>query len=320
MNTPPDLDPDLIRSALAELWGFDCETLDYAQLGFGSHHWIATSAAGARRFVTVDDLVDHHLSHEPEAAYAGLDRAFRSARALRDGGLEFVVAPLAHRRDGVLARLDGRYCMTTLPLVSGRTRAFGAEESETERRLRRERFDALHRATALVQEVAGRESFAITGREVVERSLLELDAVWTGGPYAEPARELLREMGPRLRAALGLHDRLVARVVARAEPWVITHGEPHHANAIWTDAGPQLIDWDTALIAPAARDLWMFEEPRPGADPALSLYRLRWDLRDIAAYLTLFRRPHGDTEDAAKSWRGLRSYADLGTYRRLAEA
>ena len=41
---------------LALGWSFEAETLDYAPVGFGSYHWVATDAAGRRVFVTVDDL------------------------------------------------------------------------------------------------------------------------------------------------------------------------------------------------------------------------------------------------------------------------
>ena len=47
--------PNSSRSSPCE-WGLDVVTLDYAAVGFGSHHWRAVSAFGDR-FVTVDDLV-----------------------------------------------------------------------------------------------------------------------------------------------------------------------------------------------------------------------------------------------------------------------
>jgi hypothetical protein len=96
---------------------------------------------------------------------------------------------------------------------------------------------------------------------------------------------------------------------------VITHGEPHAANIIWTADGPRLIDWDTVLIAPASRDLWMLEPPgRPGlpaTDSAMLFYRLRWDLANIALFATGFRVPHENSADAAESWRNLQQDARL---------
>jgi spectinomycin phosphotransferase/16S rRNA (guanine(1405)-N(7))-methyltransferase len=36
------------------------------------------------------------------------------------------------------------------------------------------------------------------------------------------------------------------------------------------------------------------------------VYRLRWDLADIAAYVSRFRAPHAASSDDEKSWDALR--------------
>jgi spectinomycin phosphotransferase len=41
---------------------------------------------------------------------------------------------------------------------------------------------------------------------------------------------------------------------------------------------------------------------------ALALFRMWYDLSEIAGYLDLFRAPRDDTEDAAESWRNLQSF------------
>ena len=135
---------------------------------------------------------------------------------------------------------------------------------------------------------------------------------------AEPARRLLGQIEPRLRDALDLYDDLVAEVASDPTPWVITHGEPHPANVLWTEAGPRLIDWDTTLFAPAGRDLWMLRPPglpvswTEGDD--LVLYRLWWDLAEIAGYIAEFRLPHQKTDDTRESWRNLQHFARLGPW------
>jgi spectinomycin phosphotransferase/16S rRNA (guanine(1405)-N(7))-methyltransferase len=82
-----------------------------------------------------------------------------------------------------------------------------------------------------------------------------------------------------------------------------------------TAGGWRLIDWDTALVAPPERDLWSLD-PGDGSileayadatgvvpQPALlDLYRLRWDITDIAMDLDRFRQPHTGTVDDDKSW------------------
>jgi spectinomycin phosphotransferase len=42
----------------------------------------------------------------------------------------------------------------------------------------------------------------------------------------------------------------------------------------------------------------------------VQLYRLWWDLCEIALYITEFRAPHIDSEDTRVAWRGLREHLD----------
>ncbi|MGW2544640.1 hypothetical protein ACWC5I_28120, partial [Kitasatospora sp. NPDC001574] len=82
---------------------------------------------------------------------------------------------------------------------------------------------------------------------------------------------------------------------------------------------------DTVGLAVPERDLWSVgadaddlaryaeatgHTPRPAA---LALYRLRWALEDVDAYLHWFRSPHTGSEDARDSWAAL-----AGTVRELA--
>lgn len=79
--------------------------------------------------------------------------------------------------------------------------------------------------------------------------------------------------------------------------------------------GWRLIDWETALVAPPERDLWNLDPGdgsvlgayarATGVTPLpsmLELYRIRWDLADIAVDVGRFRRPHTGTADDEKSW------------------
>jgi spectinomycin phosphotransferase len=123
----------------------------------------------------------------------------------------------------------------------------------------------------------------------------------------------------RLRA----YDLQAGRVLAEPGDWVVTHGEPHSANVIREPAGGlRLVDWDTALLAPRERDLWMIldagmtgrDEYREVTGPvrldekALAFYRERWALAEICMYVAEFRRPHGETEDTRASWEELKEY------------
>jgi len=43
-------------------------------------------------------------------------------------------------------------------------------------------------------------------------------------------------------------------------------------------------------------------------EEALGLYRERWALAEICAYVAEFRRPHEETADTRSSWKELREY------------
>jgi spectinomycin phosphotransferase len=278
--------------------------VQYAAVGFGSHHWVAVDAGGARRFVTLDDLSKAHLG---DSGFTRLTAAFETARRLADRGLDFVVAPLPDGRGDVARRLDDRFSIAVFPFVEGVSGRFAKYETGQQRREVRGLIDRLHAATADVEGLAAREDFAVDARAAMSRALTELDRPWEGGPFAEPARQLLIDVAPALSAALDAYDELVDVVRADPAPWVITHGEPHAGNVIWTDQGPCLVDWDTTLIAPAARDLWTLADPDAGASHRL--YGLRWDLTEIALYVSEFRAPHERTADTVKAWGGLRESA-----------
>lgn len=81
-----------------------------------------------------------------------------------------------------------------------------------------------------------------------------------------------------------------------------------------------LIDWDTVGLAPPERDLWMVVSDtgaesrrythatgRPVGTAALALYRVRWALYDIAAFVQQFRTRHRRTADTERMWLSLKN-------------
>jgi hypothetical protein len=42
----------------------------------------------------------------------------------------------------------------------------------------------------------------------------------------------------------------------------------------------------------------------------LDLYRLQWDLAEIAIYTAQFRRPHDESADTRESWKNLNLFLD----------
>jgi spectinomycin phosphotransferase len=141
LREPEDLDRAELEAVLQRHWGLCGATLAYLPVGFGSHHWSAEDAGGARRFVSVDDLeAGFQAGPDTDAAFAALEWAFRTAAALRDEAkLDFVVAPLADDEGAVIRRLSDRYAVRVSPLVEGASSASGPSASPDDRRPIRDR-------------------------------------------------------------------------------------------------------------------------------------------------------------------------------------
>ena len=320
LTEPSDLDRAALRAVVERHWGLRDVTFDYLPLGFGSHHWEALDARGARRFVTVDDLeAGFQAGPDADATFAALDRAFRTAAALRDEAeLDLVVAPLVDDEGVVIRRLSDRYAVTVSPFIEGTSSVYGSYESADDRRRMGAVLGRLHAATEHVPAgLPRREHFEVPSRAGLAEALSDLDRRWASGPFAEPARQLLRDNAQDIERRLGEYDELAVRVRAGTEPWVVTHGEPHRANVILDSQGRvRLVDWDTTLIAPRERDLCMVLDqdltgwteyvavagPASLNQEALHLYRSWWNLADIAVFVEGFRRPHERTEDMVASW------------------
>jgi spectinomycin phosphotransferase len=303
-------DGDLV-DALRDGWGLTDVDLVYVPVGGGSYHWRADDGLGRSHWVTVDDL-DHKgfLGSSRDAVLDGLLRAFDTARALRLGGLEFVVAPV-QTRDGTSLRLVGdRHAVTVFPYLREKSGEFGEHRTAEERAAVVDALVRLHRAPVRNARVARPE---IPYRAGLETALAELDRPWSSGPYAEKAREGLAPYAADIRRRLGEFDRLASLVEATGAAPVLTHGEPHPGNVVFVEPHVLLVDWDTVGVALPERDLWMLDTDeeraryehgsgRPVDDAAIRLYRLRWELDDIANFVHTFRSPHGEDGDTARTW------------------
>ncbi len=316
---PEDVETSALVGSLADGWGFDVETIEYAAVGFGSYHWIATDPRGTRGFVTVDDLEQKPwLGDTREAAFDGLMRAFDTAVALRDAGLGFVVAPILTSDGEAVRRIGARHTIALFPFVEGQAGRFGDYGTAEERAAVVTMFAQLHQATSAVESIARRIDLNLPGRGYLESGLQEVNQAWSGGPFSEPAREALARHASDVAELLDLFDRLARSVATRSLKWVITHGEPHAVNLIRTAVSQVLVDWDTVALAPPERDLWMLVDDTgddattyanlTGHEPdqvAMDFFRLTWDLGDLAAYTHVLRSPHHHSEDTVKAFDGL---------------
>lgn len=319
MLAPPDrLDIAELTTALASGWHILDPAIDYLAVGFGSHHWRATGRDGQRWFVTVDE-------HRKAGTLADLRRAFTTASALhRDAALRFVAAPIPDVTGAIIRVLGGctfSVAVTTwldgTPL-SGYGPVPAVDRPEVLRML-----GVLHAATSDVDPTIPLPlDLALPGLDALSAALDAIDEPWDSGPFGEPARALLRSDRSRLDEALVRYNALVARVRVESSPWVITHGEPHAANILrGPDGALHLIDWDTVRLAPRERDLWDMRDDDTDMSPyrteagnipvstaALRLFRMRWDLGEVAIYVAQFHAPHEDDPNTREAWENLGDY------------
>jgi spectinomycin phosphotransferase len=323
-DEPAELPCDLVAGWLRRHWGLAPVEVSYAPVGFGGYHWIAADERGGRWFVTIGylDPGGNWLGPDPDAIFAALTAAAGTTRALAERGCGFAVAPMPDL-DGVLVRrVLPDWAMQVLPYLEGRSSSDGLWEDQEERARVAAVVGRLHAEPAPVG--VPRWDYAIPGRAALMSALDELGRPWTGGPYAERTRTLLLETRHSLRVRFDRYDGLTATLEAAAEPWVVTHGEPHSANVIRTPHGAvHLIDWDTVALAPRERDLAHFLDgsaevlaayrstagPVTPAPAGLELFALWWALAEVCGYVSLFRQPHPDSADSAESWRNLCQFA-----------
>jgi spectinomycin phosphotransferase/16S rRNA (guanine(1405)-N(7))-methyltransferase len=321
--TPPDDLPEAVLVlALGRSWGMAVTSMEYRPVGWGSHHWAVADAAGTRWFVTVDELENKRLSaSEPlDAGFARLRSALEAAMDLRACGAAFVVAPVPARDGEPLTRVNDRFGVAVYPFADGQSFDWGEFSSPAHRLSVLGLLVDTHTAPSAASRRALADDFAVPYRDELEAACAPAGEVADCGPYARPVSLLARQHAAPLQRLLARYDALVLAARAQDARMVLTHGEPHPGNTMLTAGGWVLIDWDTALVAPPERDLWDLDpgdgsildayaqatgtSPRPSL---LDLYRLRWDLADIAADVSRFRRPHTGSIDDDQSWELLSS-------------
>jgi hypothetical protein len=318
MLTPPaDLPEALLGPALERHWGIRAASVRYRAVGWGSHHWAVSGEDGSRWFVTADELENKRLTQaEPLAAgFWRLRAALAAATDLRECGAMFVVAPVPARDGEPLARVSSRFGVAVYPFASGQSFDWAGFSSPAHRLAVLDMLAATHTAPPAARRRAHADDFRVPHRDEMEAACQPGADPPDRGPYSRPAARLVQQHAVPLQRLLARYDDLVAAARTHSLPAVLTHGEPHPGNTMLTPGGWVLIDWDTALAAPPERDLWSLDPGDgsileayaglTGVTPqplVLDLYRLRWDIADIAADVSRFRREHTGTEEDAKSF------------------
>jgi spectinomycin phosphotransferase len=303
---PVDISDSDVAAALDRQWALTAQDMSYLPVGFGGYHWRAVDQTGSRWFVTVSDLVSPWV---PDLSAAMQTAAWLATQAR----LGFVVAPVPTRAGQVVGSLDSRHALTLFPYLDAAPSSFEDPIDDGDRAAIIDMLARLHTAIPNGIQVPGRP-LELGTRQAIDQALGSLGVPWTGGPYAEPGRDLLARYERPLRQAFARFDGLLHRVRAAGGPYVITHGEPHPGNLLRTRAGLCLVDWDMTALTRPERDLWWVISGDQDAaryssrtgwtvnQDALALYRLRWGLDDIVGFLSQIRGPHQRTADTLVSW------------------
>ena len=186
MKEPP---ADLVTAELVQTlqvyWRLEVSQLDYLAVGFGAHHWQATTPTGARYFLAL-----HELGHADSivdsrtAARAQLQQALGAARWLETSAeLDFVVGPVPDVWSTCCRPVSDRFALSLYPWLDCAPMRH-PDDPRTADVLAR-----LHAVAPRIPPGLGRtEDFRIPRRAQLQDALLDLGQTWHTGPYAEHAR------------------------------------------------------------------------------------------------------------------------------------
>lgn len=271
---PAGLSDDELLVLVQRSWDPTVDAVDHLAVGFGAHHWRASTEGDPSYFVTFDRLGDRHTLESLRDAYAG-------AAALAQTGLRFVSAPLA---PSVVPCATGAVSLTRW---LDATAAGAIDRGVTADMLAR--LHAVDPDSLRVQLPRWRP---VVGPGLADQLESRMRQPWSGGPYGARSRAAVAAALPRI-AAWTTRYRALGEI-ALARPWVPTHGEPGHHNQMVTASGTVLVDWETLKLAPAERDLRTLDEGDP---MMLEMFDVEWRLSEISEYARWFAGPHGDTDD-----------------------
>ncbi|HVX44881.1 MAG TPA: aminoglycoside phosphotransferase family protein [Mycobacteriales bacterium] len=311
-DEPAELPVDVVLDHVRAGWGIPAESVSYLPVGAGSYNWIARAGGRPAWFVKCDRI-------ESEATRERLRSTFRAASALRASGLEFVVAPIPDRDGDLLHTIAPGWAMSLCRHLGGAAVGDGHWLTDADRTHVAALLGRVHAAP--VPECA--PHWTAPPELIAERFMPSLDEPWKGGPFSTHAQRLLLDATEYIDSLIARFRRLLARLQADREPWVLTHGEPHSANLIRTDDGRMhLIDWDSARIAPREREFRTHLAPDDAVRRAYAvtagtdlirpyvqeLFRVEWDLVEILWFSFCLRTEHADTADARRAVTALEHY------------
>jgi hypothetical protein len=189
-SRPDDLADSDVSVALSDGWGLTEPVLEYAAVGYGSHHW-RVAAGDERWFATVDDLDARHrtAADTRRSTAERLAAALATAAALRRSGLDFVIAPQPTRTGNIIRPLGDRYVIALYRHVEGQSHPWSPFPGHTERLALLDRLVSIHVTDPDVSPDTRHEDYAIPGRDELEVALLRLDEPWGPGRHGESSAQ-----------------------------------------------------------------------------------------------------------------------------------
>ena len=193
---PADLTDADVRAALVRDWALDVVAVEHALVGFGSHHWWVTTADGCRWFATADDLrLRRRTDDEGLAApFQRLRAALTTATALRERGLDWVVAPRRAGSGGVVEPLGEAYALAVYPAVEGTGFGWGPFEDTGHGTAVLDRLAELHGLDGC-RDTAGVDDLGAAVVAGLGALLSDPGERWESGPFGPDAWRLVVERG-----------------------------------------------------------------------------------------------------------------------------
>jgi len=311
---PADLASKRVGELILQHWGIDAESVDYAPVGLGSHHWVGSENGTPKWFITGDQLTP--------GRFAQLEGSARLVRELADSGADFVVAPLRGTKGQLVQLVDRRWALHALPYVAGRSTAQGWSPqwaSPTEQGTAARIVGWLH-ARPLPTYVRHWDPTPPHHAQLLS-ALRSVSRPWRApSSWAAQTYALLSTRHGVIDDLLMQYNGLVEWVRTDADPWVLTHGEPDSDNFIRADDGQLLlIDWTTVAVAPRERDLFdvlqgpgdVLAEYQREAGPhsartaAMTMIGLHWRLSHLGHDLARLLTSDSDEDDLTTEWERL---------------
>lgn len=295
----PDVRPAGLRELLRAAHGRDIHRVTFVPAGEDSWAFRCDDL-----WVSVRRDVRGHV----RAAYEG-------ARRLADDGLDVVLAPLRGVDGEVVHDLDG-LPVVVFPFVPSEPLDLRPPDAREEGEVR-SALARLHQAPVPPGLALPVETFTFSFDGDLDAVTLRAQSDEpSSGPFDLPFRTLYRTHGGHVARLRAEAAELAARLVARADAPVLTHGDPSAQNWVRTSQGVRLVDWGGLALGPAARDQFHLNRTLATGyddDPeALAYYAVRWQLSEIAEYGTVFAAPHADDEEARAMWGRLLRYLPEG--------